>query len=88
MAERLTDQESNALAYLYGGGDETIECHRLEWVVTRYSHGCWSVLHAGPATVPAGRRMVRETAKVDGQFGTCYTCESCVRLAIAEDEGA
>ena len=80
----LLSGEREALDYLWGGGDETIECWRAAWVVTRSSQPCWSPMHTGGHQVPLGRRMVRETAKVDGQFGTCYTCEACVRLAESE----
>lgn len=84
MGKPLTGTQQDALDYLYGGGDETVECRQMEWVVMRYSHGCWSALHAGPATMPAGSRMVRETAKVEGRFGSCYTCEACIAAASRE----
>ena len=80
----LNGAEQDALDYLYGGGDEEIECRSMRWVVTRYPQKCVSVLHKGPMTQPAGARMVLERAKVEGRFGSCYTCESCVRKALEE----
>ncbi len=81
---QLTGAEQDALAYLYGGGDEIIECHKMRWVVTRVPQKCVSVMHKGKMTQPSGTRMVLETAKVEGQFGNCYTCEACVRASMAE----
>jgi hypothetical protein len=84
MAIALTHAQKHALNYLYGGGDELIECSRVSWVVTRYSQKCLSVLHKGAMTLPAGTRMIRETAKVEGRFGSCYTCADCIAVAARE----
>lgn len=84
MATALTNSEQYALDYLYSGGDEEIECRSMAWVITRYSQKCVSILHKGPMTQPAGTRMVRETAKVEGRFGSCYTCESCIKKSSEE----
>jgi hypothetical protein len=83
MSEKLTKVEKEALGYLYGGGDEEIVCHSAVWVITRYSHECLSIYHR-PDDVPmfpAGTRMVLERARVDGQFGSCYTCGACIQAA-------
>jgi len=84
----LTDTELYAIDYLYGVGTEDyeMECRSLGWVKTRYSQKCVSILHKGMQTQPAGSRMVAERAKVEGKFGTCYTCEDCVRKSIKEME--
>lgn len=84
MSEPLSGAEQDALEYLYGGGDEQIECRSYVWVVTRYSQQCLSIMHKGKMTQPAGSRMVMERAKVEGKFGTCYTCASCISKARAE----
>ena len=83
----LTDTELYAVDFLYGVGTEDVEleCRSLGWVKTRYSQKCVSVLHKGKVTHPAGARMVAERAKVEGRFGTCYTCEACVKAAIEEN---
>ena len=84
MGKPLTPTHQDALDYLYGGGDEMIECHHAEWVVTRYSHPCLSVTHQGGMAMAAGTRMVRETAKVEGRFGSCYTCAACMTASARE----
>jgi hypothetical protein len=69
-----------------GAEDVEMECRSLGWVRTRYPHQCLSILHNGKRVQPAGTRMVAERAKVEGKFGTCYTCELCVKAA-AKDMG-
>jgi hypothetical protein len=75
----LTDKELYAVDYLYGVGTEDValECRSLGWVNIRYPQKCVSVLHKGT-------RMVAERAKVEGKFGTCYTCEPCVKAAAKD----
>jgi hypothetical protein len=81
----LTPAERDAMHYLYAGGEEEIVCQSMRWVVTRFSHECFSVLHrCNPPTLPKGSRMVLERARVDGKFGSCYTCADCVQKTIAE----
>jgi hypothetical protein len=84
MSSELNESEKDALEYLYSGGEETIECHRAVWVKTRYTQKCCGLLHKGPMGQSAGTVMVRETAKVDGQFGSCYTCKDCLRKTQEE----
>ena len=84
MSEFLQEPEKEALEYLYGGGDETIECRTMVWVKTRFPQKCVSVLHKGKMTLAAGSRMVLERAKVEGRFGSCYTCEDCICAAVRE----
>ena len=81
---QLTGAEKDALAYLYGGGDEEVECGSMRWVTTRFSQECLSVLHTGEMTLPAGTRMILERAKVEGRFGSCYTCKPCIQTAAKE----
>lgn len=81
---KLSDSEQDALEYLYGGGDEQIECRSMAWVITRYSQKCVSILHKGKMMQPSGSRMVLERAKVEGKFGSCYTCQSCMQLSAQE----
>jgi len=81
---KLSDSEQDTLEYLYGGGDEQIECRSMAWVITRYPQKCVSILHKGKMTQPAGSRMVLERAKVEGKFGSCYTCESCMQKSAQD----
>lgn len=64
----------------YGGSDIEIECQKVQIVTTRYSHRCAGGGIGGHTehTIPAGTVCVRETAKVDGRFGTCHTCFACL----------
>jgi len=84
MSEKLTIPQDEALAYLYGGGDEEIVCWSARWVVTRFPQKCVSVMHEGKMTQPAGARMILERARVEGQFGSCYTCKDCIEKAQKE----
>ena len=84
MSIALTIAQKEALEYLYGGGDETIECRSMSWVVIRQKQKCLSVMHKGRMTFQAGTRMVLERAKVEGRFGSCYTCEACIKAAQKE----
>lgn len=81
----MTKRQKEAIQWLYGGGDEEIVCWSVQWVVTRYPHECYSVYHEGKAgKIPAGTRVVVERAKVEGRFGTCYTCNDCLKRAQME----
>ena len=84
MSEPLTGSEREALLYLYGGGDEEIECRSMVWVKTRYPQMCLSIMHTGEMVQPAGTRMILERAKVEGKFGSCYTCAACIRKSARE----
>lgn len=86
MSTELSGPEKDALDYLYGGGDEEIECQSAVWVITRYPQKCVSILHKGKMTQPAGTRMILERAKVEGKFGSCYTCEACIKASARELE--
>jgi hypothetical protein len=87
MSWELLDWEQEALDYLYGGGDETIECRSAVWVNTRYPQMCLSIMHTGEQVQPKGARMICERAKVEGKFGTCYTCEPCIKKSAKELRG-
>ena len=87
MSERLTTTENEALRYLYGGGDEEVVCWSAMWVNIQYKQRCLSLLHKGSRTLPEGTRMISERAKVEGRFGTCYTCEFCLRKASQDLNG-
>jgi hypothetical protein len=84
MITPLTTVEQDALDYLYGGGDQKIECRSARWVVTLKPHDCLSVLHKGALSVSSPAPMVLQKAKVDGQFGSCYTCQECINAAVEE----
>jgi hypothetical protein len=84
VSQLLTQNQQYALDYLYSGGDETVECASAAWVITRYPQLCLGILHVGDKVMPKGSRMVLERAKVEGRFGSCYTCGVCIKAAQKE----
>ena len=81
----IRSTEIEAIQYLYGGGDETSEWWSIRWVITRFSHECYSIYHDGESgIIPSGTRVLVERAKVEGRFGTCYTCNACLNRAMQE----
>lgn len=84
MSVPLTRSEDEAMSYLYGGGDEEVECRSVSWVTIKYPQECFSIMHDGPSKSPSGVKMIAERAKVEGKFGTSYTCMGCIKAALAE----
>lgn len=67
----------------FEGDDVEVECHRVKLIVARTSHRCaGSFLGNKEHVIPAGQRVWRESAKVDGQFGTCYVCLPCLDVIL------
>ncbi len=64
--------------------DATVECRSVKIVVTRKPHTCAACNHFKGVEHPAGTRMIVDHAKVDGEFGTCYTCLPCVEAWAKE----
>jgi len=73
--------------WLYGG-DYEIECRKVSAVITRYPHVCCSIYHAdeskGVREIPVGTLAIVELAKVEGRFGSAYTCQECIAKAEKE----
>lgn len=89
----MTIQESMEIRYptvqawLYGGDRDTDVSHeQYKAVRIRFSQVCCGAYHEHKANreLPAGTVMIRETALVDGRWGSCYTCERCIALAEVE----
>jgi len=75
--ERISD-------WLYGG-DYEIECRKVSAVIAKYRHTCHSIYHGnGVGIIEPGTLCIVERAKVDGKFGSCYTCEPCIARAERE----
>lgn len=73
-----------------GDRDVRIECYKVALVTTRVPHVCSAsyLLDENQGhTIEAGTRTKRETAKVDGQFGTCYQCLSCLACLMEDAFG-
>lgn len=67
--------------------DVTIECRKVSLVRLRKPQTCVaSGLLDGVHTIEPGMVAKKESAKVDGQFGTCYHCLRCLGRLIAMNE--
>jgi hypothetical protein len=63
-----------------GDRDVIIECRKVKIVSIRKERRCMAGLLIDLDHVCSpGTKMVRETAKVDGQFGSSYQCLDCLR---------
>lgn len=65
---------------MFGGPDESvIECQKVAIVTVRQRHRCMCPGHGNRVhVIQCGERAVRDSAKVDGQFGSCYVCLPCL----------
>lgn len=64
--------------------DVTIECRKVSIVTVRKEQPCAaSWLLDGYHPIAPGTKAKKETAKVDGQFGSCYCCLPCLDRLIA-----
>lgn len=71
-----------------GDRDVSIEYRKVEIVTTRTAHWCAASTLVPPNynehDVPVGSQAWKESAKVDGQFGTCYCCLPCLDSLMKE----
>jgi len=80
--------ESDYLAFnpFDGDRDVSIECRKVEIVTTRKAHWCAASTLAPPNysehNIEAGSRAWKESAKVEGRFGSCYCCLPCLDRLI------
>lgn len=65
-----------------GKGDCRIECRKVAIVTIRKSQPCMASPLVPPKykhhNISPNSRALKESAKVDGQFGTCYSCLPCL----------
>ena len=65
-----------------GKGDCSIECRKVLIVTIRKQQPCMASYLVPPKykshMIGANSRAYKESAKVDGQFGTCYSCLPCL----------
>ena len=74
-----------------GDRDIDIECRMVRLVVTKAIHECTGIPGLSDRhDIPVGSTVRRESAKVEGRFGTCYTCLPCMDRFIAwwENDGS
>lgn len=75
-----------------GKGDCSVECRRVKIVTTRKEHPCMASYltpndkKKGHA-ISARSRAYKESAKVDGQFATCYSCLPCLDVLLEATYG-
>jgi hypothetical protein len=71
-----------------GKGDYSIECRKVQIVTTRKVHDCMAsyLLQDNPRckghVIKPGSRAYKESAKVEGQFATCYSCLPCLDVLM------
>jgi hypothetical protein len=66
-----------------GERDVDIKCRTVKLVTTRKPHKCYppeGKMHA----IKSGQRARYETAIVDGEWGSYYTCLSCMDKWLAD----
>ncbi len=86
--EVRTDAHRLSIDPFGGDRDVHIECHSVKVVTTRKEHWCaisGLYCYEESHNIPMGSWAIRESAKVDGKFGSCYWCKECVdRILDAE----
>ena len=60
----------------FGPDDCDKECMSSKIVTTRAEHEC--VFSGYKHKIPTGEKAWRESGKVEGRFGSCYSCLKCL----------
>lgn len=84
---KYTDQQYIDHDPFAGDRDVDIRCRTVKIVTIRKSQVCTDVYCRGTEK-PAGTRMRRETAIVDGEWGTAYSCLECIAKWFDEEPSA
>lgn len=70
-----------------GDRDVDIQCRKVAIVTTRKPHECMAAYLIGDGhVIPVGNRAQKESAKVEGKFGSCYSCLKCLDVLMKERE--
>lgn len=74
-----------------GKGDYSIEFRLVKIVTTRKEYPCMASYITSSDkkkghTIPSGSRAYRESAKVEGQVASCYSCLPCLDELLDEME--
>jgi len=79
--------ESQYIAFnpFAGDRDVHIECRTVKIVQTGKDHDCMAAyLIDRQHVINAGQLAWKESAKVEGKFGTCYCCLPCLDVLMGE----
>ncbi len=74
-----------------GDRDITIECRKVRIVTIRKEQPCaaahlsYEPMDTQDHMIPAGSRAWKETAKAEGQFGSCYCCLPCLARLMDQE---
>ena len=83
-----THTDEQYLAFDPGAGDDfpaPVEARKTKLVVTRKEHICIGWRADTQHSIPAGKRVYRESGKCEGVFGTNYMCLPCIDIALEPD---
>jgi hypothetical protein len=63
----------------FGPDESTKECMKVRVIVTRKEHRCaFADIDGASHQIPKGTKALKESGKVDGHFGSCYSCLKCL----------
>lgn len=82
MSDYTDEQYLSGVDSLFDDGEAEIRSYQRKIVVTRKEHPCMAaeVVNKDPHPIPKGSRVVRESAIVDGTWGTSYACFDCIKV--------
>lgn len=81
---RWTDDDRLDVDMFSGDRDVDIRARKVKIVTTRKPHLCCTHDGYKGGEIPAGTRALRETAVVDGEWGTNYVCCACIDAWLDE----
>lgn len=80
-----TDKDRLDVDMFAGDRDVDIRARKVAIVTTRKPQHCSPHNGFKGGMLPAGTRMLRETAVVDGEWGSNYVCIACLDRQLDED---
>lgn len=69
--------------------DSDMRCHKVKIIKTSKEHDCFLAPLIGKQVhkIKSGDKARVDTALVDGKWGACYSCISCMDLWLINDVG-
>jgi hypothetical protein len=71
---------------MFDARDEKVRARTTIFVTTRAPHLCFSPLTGKTHDIPAGTRVMREHAIVDGLWCTSYSCVGCIDAYLEREK--